>query len=199
MDKKDYTGAGQDLDKIKALGVKLPVEFYYQNGRYLAGMRSAAEAKKNLETYLDKAGKEGKFYQDALKLFSRVEANEKRWGRFKANGDGTVTDTKTGLMWAAKDSGKPINWANAKQYCATFSAGGHRDWRLPTHNELAGLYDKEEQGGHTPLISLSDCCYWVSEARGSEAAVFNFGNGARYWSPQSTAFYNRALPVRGGK
>jgi hypothetical protein len=74
MDKGGYTGAGQDLDKIKALGVKLPVEFYYQNGRYLAGMKNAVEAKKNIETYLDKAGKEGKFYQEALKLFSYVRA-----------------------------------------------------------------------------------------------------------------------------
>ena len=33
--------------------------------------------------------------------------------RFMNNGDGTVTDTKTGLMWAAKDNGSPINWQNA--------------------------------------------------------------------------------------
>ena len=30
--------------------------------------------------------------------------------RFVDHGDGTVTDTKTGLMWAAKDNGSPINW-----------------------------------------------------------------------------------------
>ena len=199
MDKKDYTGAGQDLDKIKALGVKLPVEFYYQNGRYLAGLKNAAEAKKNLETYLDKSGKEGKFYQEALKVFSYVEANEKKWGRFKANGDGTVTDTKAGLMWAARDNGKSINWANAKQYCATFSAGGHRDWRLPTQDELAGLYDKGEQGHHTPLISLSGCCLWASETKGSAAAYFYFDNGSRYEIAQSDVIFNRVLPVRGAK
>jgi hypothetical protein len=197
MDKKDYTGAGQDLDKIKALGVKLPVEFYYQNGRYLASMRNAAEAKKNLETYLDKAGKEGKFYQQALKLFSLVEANEKRWGRFKANGDGTVTDTKTGLMWAAKDSGHGLSWANAKQYCATFSAGGHKDWRLPTQDELVSLYDKQEGHEnlyHTPLIRFSGWCPWASETRGSEGAWFHFAYAARNFG--TCVDGSPAVPVR---
>ena len=28
--------------------------------------------------------------------------------RFENHGDGTFTDTKTGLMWAAKDNGSPI-------------------------------------------------------------------------------------------
>jgi hypothetical protein len=111
-----------------------------------------------------------------------------------------VTDTKTGLLWAAKDNGKDINWANAKQYCATFSAGGHRDWCLPTQDELAGLYDKEEQGGHTPLISLSNCCPWASETSGSQAAYFHFPTGKRYWDHQSYGSRNlRALPVSGGK
>ena len=39
-----------------------------------------------------------------------------RDGRFIAYDDGTVKDTKTGLIWAAKDNGKDINWKNAKKY-----------------------------------------------------------------------------------
>ena len=37
--------------------------------------------------------------------------------RFVDHGDGTVTDKKTGLMWAAKDNGNPINWKDARYYC----------------------------------------------------------------------------------
>ena len=36
--------------------------------------------------------------------------------RFVDNGDGTVTDTKTGLMWAVKDNGSLINWQSARSY-----------------------------------------------------------------------------------
>ncbi len=47
--------------------------------------------------------------------------------RFVNHGDGTVTDTKTGLMWAAKDNGSLINWQNALSYCKNFSGGDHTD------------------------------------------------------------------------
>jgi hypothetical protein len=201
---KDYIAAGQDLAKITALGIKLPVDYYYQNGRYLAATRQAAEAKKNLETYLDKAGKEGKFYSAALEVYSNVEANEKRWARlarFKNNNDGTVTYSQTGLMWAAKDNGGDINWPNARVYCENYNGGGHTDWRQPTQDELAGLYDPQESGSYkvTPLIKLTACCPWGSETRGSGAATFSFNDGLRAWDYQSGDRNYRALPVRGGK
>ena len=129
--------------------------------------------------------------------------------RFIANGDGTVTDTNTGLMWAAKDNGKDISWANAKSYCENYRGGGYTDWRLPTQHELMGLFDanksqKAECGIPTihiatDLIHLT--CWWVwgSETRGSDAAGFHFGKGPRALMPQSHASDGRALPVRSGK
>lgn len=62
-------------------------------------------------------------------------------GRFISYDDGTVRDTQTNLMWAAKDNGRDINWANAKSYCEKYRGGGYMDWRMPTQYELAGLYD----------------------------------------------------------
>ena len=56
--------------------------------------------------------------------------------RFVDNGDGTVTDTKTGLMWATMDNGEHINWTDARSYCQSYSGGGHTDWRMPTLAEL---------------------------------------------------------------
>jgi hypothetical protein len=49
----------------------------------------------------------------------------KRDGRFIAYDDGTVLDTKTKLMWAARDNGSNINWANAKSYCENYRGGGY--------------------------------------------------------------------------
>jgi hypothetical protein len=44
-------------------------------------------------------------------------------------------------MWAAKDNGSPISWPEAKKYCENYRGGGYMDWRMPTQDELAGLYD----------------------------------------------------------
>ncbi len=61
--------------------------------------------------------------------------------RFKSYANGTVLDTRTKLMWAAKDNGSDITWDDAKSYCENYRRGGHKDWRMPTQDELAGLYD----------------------------------------------------------
>ena len=128
-------------------------------------------------------------------------------GHFIAYDDGTVLDTNTNLMWAAKDNGQNVNWANAKSYCENYRGGGYTDWRLPTQDELAGLYDKSETyksdcGGNvhlTELIRLSCHWVWAAETRGSNAALFNFYLGEPYWNPQSYDGNVRALPVRAGK
>jgi hypothetical protein len=129
-----------------------------------------------------------------------------RDGRFIAYDNGTVLDTKTKLMWAAKDNGSRINWANAKSYCETYRGGGYSDWRMPTQDELAGLYDagklyKSDCGYDvhlTELIRLTCTATWASETRGSDAALFSF-TGTRSWGPQSYDLDTRALPVRSGK
>ena len=124
-------------------------------------------------------------------------------GRFIANADGTVLDTRTNLMWAARDNGSNINWANAKSYCENYRGGGYTDWRMPTQDELAGLYDGSIAGNNgyylTTLITLTRCCPWASETRGSDAAHFHFDHGKRYWNPKSNDIYYRAVPVRSGK
>jgi hypothetical protein len=68
---------------------------------------------------------------------------------------GVVLDTKTGLMWAAKDNGGNINWFGAKNYCDNYRGGGYTGWRMPTQDELAGLYEGK---GHENGIQLTSCC-----------------------------------------
>lgn len=76
--------------------------------------------------------------------------------RFTDNGDGTVTDNLTGLMWL-KDAdclGK-TNWqgnldavadlnANPGNYGCIDYTGNYSDWRLPNIVEFAGLFNAEE-------------------------------------------------------
>jgi len=121
----------------------------------------------------------------------------------------TVLDTQTNLMWAARDNGSDINWANAESYCENYRGGGYTDWRMPTQDELASLYDRgKTQPGcdsrnnihmATELIRITGYGYWSQETRGSEAALFSFLSGKRGWPPQSMTHIDRALPVRLGK
>ncbi len=58
--------------------------------------------------------------------------------QYRDNGDGTVSDLTTGLMWQS-DPGKKITLKQAAAGAAKCRLAGHRDWRLPTIKELYSL------------------------------------------------------------
>jgi hypothetical protein len=68
---------------------------------------------------------------------------------FVDNGDGTVTDRVTGLMWK-QEEGPDANWGEALAACAALDLGGHRDWRLPSIREISTLLD----------LSFADGCWY---------------------------------------
>ena len=71
---------------------------------------------------------------------------------FKDNGDGTITDQATGLVWRKRLSGS-YTFAKAKKHIDELNSngfGGRRNWRIPTVGELLGLYEPEI-GGKTGL------------------------------------------------
>lgn len=132
-----------------------------------------------------------------------------RDGPFIAYDNDTVLDTRTNLMWAARDNGSNVNWSEARRYCETYRGGGYSDWRMPTQGELAGLYDPASSYQATQLtlfnvhltglIELSSPLIWASETRGSDAASFSFIRGGRNWTYRFYDSYTyRALPVRSG-
>ncbi len=135
-------------------------------------------------------------------------AGEKaRDGHFIAYDNGTVMDTSLNLIWAAKDNGDYINWADAKSYCDKYRGGGYTDWRMPTQDELPGLYDetktnKSQRGTTihlTKLIRLTNWVVWTSETRFDSSASFSFFSGKRLWSKQNSYSDFCALPVSSGK
>ena len=54
------------------------------------------------------------------------------------NGDGTVTDLVTGLMWQ-QDPGGKVSYQQAVAGAETLTLGDYDDWRLPTIKELYSL------------------------------------------------------------
>ncbi len=84
-------------------------------------------------------------------------------GRFVNNGDGTVSDTCTGLMWQ-KDTAPGIHtWCGALTYCENLSFAGHDDWRLPNIRELQSIVDHSRfRPTMDPVFGAILACYWSS-------------------------------------
>lgn len=78
------------------------------------------------------------------------------------NGDGTITDNNTGLMWVKKRGAK-ISWDAAVAGAVTENTGGYDDWRMPTIKELYSLmlfsgqngFDVFSLDGYVPFIDVN--------------------------------------------
>ncbi len=60
------------------------------------------------------------------------------------NGDETVSDNSTHLMWAQNDSVETMDWLEALAYANSSELAGYSDWRLPNSKELQSLVDYEK-------------------------------------------------------
>ena len=131
--------------------------------------------------------------------------------RFIDNGDGTVTDTKTGLMWSQTDNSGNITWQDAQRYCENIILSTHSNWRMPTTKELETLFDSSLDGyeticGHkvksAPQVELSCGFVWSSDVPTTtggyavEARAFNYKKGYQYTARKTQYRGYRALAVR---
>jgi hypothetical protein len=68
---------------------------------------------------------------------------------FVDNGDGTVTDRVSDLMWVQETDGKFRDWEGSIQYCEDLVFAGHSDWKLPSNKELSSTVNLLK---HKPAI-----------------------------------------------
>ena len=81
------------------------------------------------------------------------------------NGDGTVTDTSTGLMWQQAGPSNEMNWEQALASCEELNLGGYTDWRMPAKKELRSLVDFSRVGPAINTTYFPDTFlsfYWSS-------------------------------------
>jgi len=92
--------------------------------------------------------------------------------RFMDHGNGTITDTLTGLMWTknANLAGGTKTWQGALDYVKSINSGaglgGYHDWRLPNRKELFSLIDHSKwypalPASH-PFQNVQSYYYWSS-------------------------------------
>ena len=88
-----------------------------------------------------------------------LATRSKETSRLIDNGDGTVTDNKTKLIWQKEDDGQKKAFKESEAYCKTLTLGGYKDWRLPTINELRSVSHDWKQIFANPK---DDEPYWSS-------------------------------------
>ncbi len=106
------------------------------------------------------------------------------------NGNGTVTDNGTGLVWQ-KNTDQTHDWWGAEKTARHFAPDGHTGWRLPDGQELLGLYDSPCKN----LMTVAPYWYWSSTIYAFETGVaiaVNFSGGS-YWQARGNGYYVRAV------
>lgn len=113
------------------------------------------------------------------RMYFRLVRGNPQYGknRFKDNGDGTITDKATGLMWGKEDSKTGMDWQHALEWAENLKLAGFSDWRLPDVKELQSIvdYDRSPDTDRSPAIDPMFMCTEV-ETDGSRP---EFGY---YWS-----------------
>lgn len=100
------------------------------------------------------------------------------------NGDNTVTDNNTGMMWQKTPDFQHHSYDNAIAYCEGLAVGNYNDWRLPTIKELFSLadfrgeiVDPRDESKNTPYI---DTQYFDFEYDKRMAYIGQYWSSTKY-------------------
>lgn len=86
---------------------------------------------------------------------------------FSENGDGTITDQATGLMWMKEDNGEGLLWKDALSLAENYEYAGYTDWRLPDVKELQSIVDYTRSPYTTTSAAIDplfSCTPFINEA-----------------------------------
>jgi hypothetical protein len=139
--------------------------------------------------------------------YSRCVRGQPAAGNLTDNGNGTVSDSKTKLMW--QKGGPPLydlsyTWDGALSYCEGLTDAGYSDWRLPNIKELESLVDDSRNSppiDTTLFPNARKWKYWSSttlENYESYAWTVDFTSIGDATYPKKTGYQYYTRCVRGG-
>jgi hypothetical protein len=122
----------------------------------------------HLKTETISAGGTKKYHARLVKTVSAAQSVE----HFTDNGDGTITDNVTGLMWQKTPSRDSVPWETALTRAEESVLGGHDDWRLPNLKELGSLVDitRNAPAVSAAFSAMQSLRYWTSSAQFKQTA-----------------------------
>ena len=119
---------------------------------------------------------------------------------FTDNGDGTVTDDVTQLMWQRDADPGTFTLPQALGFCQMAATGGYHDWRLPSQIELLSLVDYAAPTGgpaiDAPLAASTAGRYWSATANQASTMYVwgvDFDSGAPAPADQMSTAYARCV------
>ncbi len=125
--------------------------------------------------------------------------------RFIDNGDGTITDVATGLMWYQEIQEEMLLWEAAIGFCEDLSPADYEDWRLPSIIELASIIDvKRNKPAVDPLfedVLWQDALWSSTTVAGSPENAWYVHSSAgdvSQWGSKDISKMH-VLAVRGGQ
>lgn len=146
------------------------------------------------------AGGTKKFHTRAVRDTHTVETV----AHFTDNGDGTITDNLTQLIWQKNPSLTPMTWEQSLVYAENLALAGFTDWRLPNIKELQSLNDESiinpsVNTQYFPTIGVKN--YWSSTTlkpnSSNPASAWNFNTQYGITSYDLKSNQNYVLAVRG--
>jgi hypothetical protein len=138
-----------------------------------------------------RTGRDKKFYVLYVRGNTKYGNND-----YKDNGDGTITDRATGLMWMKVDSGKlqagknkdgKLNWQEALDWAENLEYAGYSDWRLPNIKELQSIVDYTRSPATTNSAAIDPVFQTTSFTAEGVQKDYPF-----YWSGTTHAGLSRA-------
>lgn len=89
---ENWNEAGEYLNRLQGMEAEKPAEYFYYRGRAMLQAQHLNEARSALEAYVSRAGAEGKYYQQSLKLITDIEKTSEANIRELAEGKGEIKE-----------------------------------------------------------------------------------------------------------
>ena len=123
---------------------------------------------------------------------------------FAVNGDATISDNATGLMWTQDDNGEGLNWESALAWAQQKNDEnylGYSDWRLPNVKELQSIVDYSRSPNTTSSAAIDavfNCTEITNVGGETDYSYYWSGTTHENWSDVNGGFasyvsFGRAL------